>query len=57
MPLEEARQGLIPQDSEGAKNGQEIAAVLRSTIKVRCRYCGKLNDKNDSHCESCGAVL
>lgn len=26
-------------------------------IKVRCRYCGALNDEHDEKCESCGAPL
>jgi hypothetical protein len=26
-------------------------------IKVKCRYCGMLNDKDEERCASCGATL
>lgn len=36
---------------------REIAEAVKSTIKVRCRYCGTLNEEDSSNCESCGATL
>jgi rubrerythrin len=35
----------------------QIAEAVKSTVKVRCRYCGTLNEENASNCESCGATL
>lgn len=26
-------------------------------VKIKCRYCGMLNDKEASRCDSCGATL
>lgn len=31
--------------------------IERQTIKVRCHYCGSLNDEGRGTCESCGAKL
>lgn len=39
------------------QNVQEIVQAVKSTIKVRCRYCGTLNEETASNCESCGAAL
>ncbi len=36
---------------------EEIAQAVKSTIKIRCRYCGTLNDETSVKCESCGASL
>lgn len=36
---------------------QEIVNAVKSTIKVRCRYCGTLNEENEEKCDSCGAPL
>ena len=30
---------------------------IRVVVKVKCRYCGQLNDQLNSKCESCGAPL
>jgi rubrerythrin len=30
---------------------------MKGTIKVRCRYCGSLNDEEAHRCDSCGATL
>ena len=39
----------------------EIAEAVKermmSNIKVRCRYCGSLNDETATKCDSCGATL
>ncbi len=44
-------------DEARQKEVQEIAQAVKSTIKIRCRYCGTLNDENSANCESCGAAL
>jgi len=36
---------------------REVVKEIKSTIKVRCRYCGTLNDEGATHCEACGAAL
>jgi len=32
-------------------------AVEREVVKIKCRYCGALNDENAKACVSCGATL
>ena len=39
------------------RNIQDIAAAMKSNIKVRCRYCGSLNDEDATKCDSCGGTL
>ena len=44
------------------KCGAEVAqanptVIEREVVKVKCRYCGFLNDATDSACKSCGAKL
>jgi hypothetical protein len=34
-----------------------IEAAERSSVMVRCRYCGSLNHEHDERCDSCGASL
>jgi sensor histidine kinase YesM len=46
----------IAQESRDQQISQ-ITKAVKSTIKVRCRYCGTLNDEDASNCESCGATL
>jgi hypothetical protein len=36
---------------------QEIIRAVKTTIRVRCRYCGTLNEEKANKCESCGASL
>jgi hypothetical protein len=36
---------------------QEIVKAVKSTIRIRCRYCGTLNEEKANKCESCGANL
>jgi ribosomal protein L40E len=36
---------------------QEIVRAVKSTIKIRCRYCGTLNEEKATRCESCGGSL
>lgn len=35
----------------------EIVKAVKSTIRVRCRYCGTLNEETANKCESCGGSL
>jgi len=55
----EKREEMEAQAAEQAhqREVQEIALAVKSTVKVRCRYCGTLNDEVSSKCESCGATL
>jgi hypothetical protein len=39
------------------KEIEEIVKAVKSTIRVRCRYCGTLNEEKSNKCESCGASL
>jgi len=39
------------------KEIEEIVKAVKSTIRVRCRYCGTLNEEKANNCESCGASL
>ena len=36
---------------------QAVKESMKGTIKVRCKYCGSLNDEKASKCDSCGATL
>lgn len=39
-------------------NKREIAdAREEATVRVKCRYCGMLNGKDEERCGSCGATL
>ncbi len=31
--------------------------IVQEVVKVRCSYCGTLNDVNDKECTSCGGTL
>lgn len=31
--------------------------VIEEVIKVRCKYCGTLNEVNDKACSACGGTL
>lgn len=50
---EEAR----AEEEERQRNIQDIAKAVKSNIKIRCRYCGSLNDESATKCDSCGAAL
>jgi ribosomal protein L40E len=39
------------------KEVEEIVKTVKSIIKVRCRYCGTLNEENANKCEKCGGPL
>lgn len=34
-----------------------IAMMERKAVKVKCRYCGSLNEERAERCHSCGASL
>jgi hypothetical protein len=42
---------------EREKEVQEIIKAVKTTIRVRCRYCGTLNEEKANKCEACGASL
>ncbi len=35
----------------------QIVKAVKTTIRVRCTYCGTLNEEKADKCESCGAPL
>jgi hypothetical protein len=37
--------------------GGQTAVVEREVVKIKCRYCGTLNDETAKACVSCGATL
>jgi len=41
----------------GAEVGTASVVVEKQVVKVKCTYCGVLNDPTASVCESCGARL
>lgn len=58
-PAVNARNGLptyIPPASTNPPTYTE-KIIERQIVKVRCRYCGTLNNDGNSSCESCGARL
>jgi len=36
---------------------EAVQQKMKGVIKVRCRYCGSLNDEASTKCDSCGAAL
>lgn len=36
---------------------QVVEAKKEAAVRVKCRYCGTLNDQDASRCLSCGAAL
>ena len=47
----------MSEDMPEAPEPVQERRVIEEVIKVRCRYCGTLNEVNSKHCTSCGAVL
>ena len=37
--------------------GGQTTVIEREVVKIRCRYCGTLNDETAKACVSCGAAL
>lgn len=46
----------IAEQRERAAERMQRAAEL-ANVKIKCRYCGALNDRSALKCESCGATL
>lgn len=40
-----------------ASRRDRLAMMERSSVRVRCRYCGSLNEEREERCDSCGASL
>jgi len=40
-----------------AVSSGQPAVIEREVVKVRCQYCGFLNDSTDTTCKSCGAKI
>jgi len=36
---------------------EHMAMLERKAVKVKCRYCGSLNEEHAQRCHSCGASL
>ena len=39
------------------KDVEEVVKTVKTMIRVRCRYCGMLNEEKANKCESCGGAL
>jgi len=57
MDNEAIKQDFEARRLERLRHKDDIVKAVKSTIKVRCRYCGTLNDEGANKCESCGGVL
>ncbi len=57
MDNEAIKQDFEARRLERSRHKDEIVKAVKSTIKVRCRYCGTLNDEGANKCESCGGSL
>lgn|GEM_PF-4800418 len=49
-------QGPVRPHSEGGRVERE-KVIERQVVRIKCRYCGALNDDIRRTCESCGANL
>jgi len=54
---EKARAEIEAQEKLRNDIAEAVKETIKSNIKVRCRYCGSLNDETDKKCDSCGATL
>jgi hypothetical protein len=54
FPQSGAAPSQVPQ-AQTAPAAEEV--VEREIVKIRCRYCGTLNDETSKVCSSCGANL
>ena len=50
-------QGSQPPGQLQATGSGTTTVIEREVIKVKCRYCGALNDETAKTCASCGATL
>ncbi len=40
-----------------ASRRDQVTIIQQSTVRIRCRYCGTLNEERAERCSSCGASL
>ena len=45
------------QPAQGSSAAGTPTVIEREVVKIKCRYCGNLNDATSTACSSCGAVL
>jgi hypothetical protein len=48
---------LAYRNEERQKEIEEIVKAVKATIRVRCKYCGTLNEEKSNKCESCGGSM
>ncbi len=46
-----------PQPPQPPPSGGTTTVIEREVVKIKCRYCGALNDEAAKACVSCGATL
>ena len=56
-----AIEGGVPQESPPPRHSRdrviEQKVVEREVVKIRCPYCGELNDETSSNCSNCSGSL
>ena len=57
MDNEAIKQDFEARRQQMLRNKNDIVKAVKSTIKVRCKYCGTLNEEDANKCESCGGAL
>jgi hypothetical protein len=57
MSADEIGYDPLDRSEERQREIEEIIKAVKTTIRVRCRYCGTLNEEKADECESCGASL
>ncbi len=50
-------EALAWRSEERQKEIEEIVKAVKTTIRVRCKYCGTLNEEKANKCESCGGSM
>lgn len=48
---------VMAEEAARQKTIQDIAEAVKTNIRVRCQYCGALNEETALKCTSCGASL
>ena len=56
-PFTQNMPNLPPYQGAPAQPAGTNTIVEREVIKIKCRYCGTLNDENAKACVDCGATL
>lgn len=46
-----------PTPPQATPGGGTTTVIEREVVKIKCRYCGALNDETAKACVSCGATL